>query len=262
MAAEEDILLREVDEDLKQDRTVAFFKQYGPWLGAMGALIVVGVGVVQYSRGAEARANAKSAEIYDRAVAVSDDDPTVAVAALSDAADRTNDGYAALARLREAAFLVQDDRKDDAIATLEAVYADKGLPARVQDLARLRAANLLLDDAPARAASIAGAVTTPAMKPLADELVGLAALAQGDYEAAYATFSELAQVDVSRQQVPGVLARARLLAPVADAGRRGVSLEPEETEAEAFIRSFAEEFEEDLSAVPEDDGAQDDGDSN
>ncbi|MEM9234729.1 MAG: tetratricopeptide repeat protein, partial [Pseudomonadota bacterium] len=192
-------------------------------------------------------------------------DQTIAAAEMLDAAEQTGGGYAGLARLRAAAFLVQDGDIDGANAALTTIAQDDSLPDRLRDLARLRAASLVLDNDPARATALAGEVTTDAMVPFADEIRALAALSAGDYEAAYAGFTRLVDQG-SALAIPAVAERARLMAPVADAARRGVSLEPQESEADAFIRSFTDQLDQELSApadentvpeeVPEEDGAE------
>lgn len=263
MAAEEDILLREVDDDLKQDQTIEFFKKYGSFLIGAAVMVVIAVGGLQFYRGAEARAEAKSAEIYADAIAKSNETPAEGAAIMLTAAEGTRGGYTGLSRLRAAAFQAQDDDMEGAIATLVSVAEDGSQPNRLRDLARLRAGHIVIDQDPARAKALAGAVVSEPMQPLAQELTALADLAAGDYEAAYAGFSRLAELDLALS-LPGVSQRAQLMAPVADAARRGVPLEAQASEAEDFIKSFSEQLSQELGAPAE--GAEeedipDDGDN-
>ncbi|MEM9234005.1 MAG: hypothetical protein AAGA69_07165, partial [Pseudomonadota bacterium] len=103
MAAEEDILLREIDEELKQDQTVEFFKKNGPWLGGLAAIIIAGVAGMQIQRGVADRAAVENAAIFTAAVSASAEDQTIAAAEMLDAAEQSGGGYAGLARLRAAA---------------------------------------------------------------------------------------------------------------------------------------------------------------
>lgn len=244
---EEDILLREVEDDLKKDQATAFLRQYGGWLAGAAALIVVGVGTHQVWSRADISARTQAAEAYRSAVVLADADPEASREALTQVAAGKAAGYAALANLRLAGVSLGNDDRAAAYAALDAVVANPRNPARLRDLARLRLASLVLDEDPARARALAGAVTLPAFSFYAQEIEAVAALAAGDFEAAYARLSALAAGgdDVP----PGLKERATILAPVADAGRRGVSLTPAESEADAFIRSFGEALERDQAAA-------------
>lgn len=260
MATEEDILLREVDDDLKQDQTLAFFKENGPWLLGGAAIIIAGVAGLQVWRSNEARMQAQNAETYEVALRATTGEgvaPDAAAVAMREAATETSGGYAGLARLREAGFQAQADDTEGAVATLREVAADGSLPTRMQDFARLRAAALLLDSNPAEAKALSDAVTTEQMQPLADEIRAMAAMAAGDYETAYEIFVRLMEAEGSATSID-VVRRARLYAPVADAGRQGVPLEPQESEAEAFIQSFTDRLTQELQEgdEPAEDGAE------
>lgn len=246
MAAEEDIFLREVDDDLKQDQTIAFFKRRGPLLGTVAALAIVVVASLQFIDANENQASSRSAVVFRDALATSDAAGADGAQMLLSAADELNDGYAALARIRSGALLVDQGKTEEGLSVLREVYESNALPSRLRDVARLKAAYALVDPDPPLAADLATAVETPAMRPYAEEVAALAALAQEDFETAYATLSALAD-----QEVPGttrtVAGRAGELAALADAGRRGIALEPETSEAENFIQSFSEQLEQDLA---------------
>lgn len=241
MAAEEDILLREVDDELQQDKTIQFFKDNGPWLLGAAGLAVAAVAGLQVYRGAEDRAAARNAEIYSTAVSESESAETVTADSLITAASETSGGYAGLARLRAAAILAQDSKNDEAVEALVTVISDGSLPTRLRDHARLRAATLLVDNDAAKSLEFAQAVTTESMKPLADELSAVSLMTLERYDEAYRLFEELSSPEMELT-APEVASRASLLAPVADAGRRGIALEVQQTEAEAFIESFSEQL--------------------
>lgn len=250
MAAEEDILIKEVDEELKQDQTVAFFKKYGAVLIGAAVLVVAVVAGLQIRGGMTDRAEGRNAEIYQAAVDASEDDLEGGADLMLAAAEETGGGYAALARLRAASFLLQNGESEKAITALAKVAEDGALPMRLRDLARMRMAVLLIDEDPARASALAGEVETATMLPLAKEVRAIAALTQENYETAYALFTELAAGEGAGVG-SNIAMRARLLAPVADAGRQGVALEPQGSEAEDFIQSFSEDLMDELAAPDE-----------
>lgn len=247
MAAEEDVFLREVDEDLKQDQTIAFFKKNGLYFAGVAGLAIAAVAVMQFMRGAEVKAEARSAERYRAAILASTDAGEGGAESLLSAAPAMQPGYAGLARIRAAALLFADDRNEEALDTLASVYEDGGLPDRLRDAARLRAAYAVLDAEPSRATSLAAAVTTPSMRGLAREVSALAAMAQEDFDTAYDTLTGLAGLE-GTGVTPGLASRARELASLVDAGRQGIALEPQVSEAESFIESFSSQLEQELAA--------------
>lgn len=247
MAGEEDALLREVDEDVERDRLATFFQKYAKYLIGAGALLIAGVAAREYMLASATSQAERAGATYQAIIAEQSDDPADAADRLLSFAAETQSGYAGLARMRAGSLLVLVDDRARALEAFAAVYGDDRLPPRWRDLARLRAGALLVDEAPEEAIAAVTPITTPAYSAFADEIEGLAALTLEDYTSAHAIFSELR----SRTDVPAVLAsRAEALMPVADAGRRGVPLAPQASEAEDFINQFTEELGLDLEAAP------------
>lgn len=255
MAAEEDVFLKEVDEDLKRDETIAYFKKNGPWLAGAGALVISSVAGFQYWRGAEARTAAENAALYSQAVIASDAGESDGVTALLETSSQAEKGYAGLAGLRAGALLHRSGNVEEALAAYDSVIEQDNLPERLHDVARLRAAMAIFDEDPRRAKAYASGVSSDAFLPLAEEISALAALEAGQFDEAHQKLAALADNLASP-----AASRARAIAPVADAGRRGIALEATESEAEAFINSFSDMLAEELSAdqageTPEDEDA-------
>jgi hypothetical protein len=251
MAREEDILLKEVDEQLQQDRAVAFFKQNGPYLAGAAIAVIAAVAGAQIFSGMRENARAEAATAYWAAVEESEASRATGADALRTFARQTEGGYAGLAELRAAALLFAEGEREAGLEALQAVRENGALPDRIRDIARLRTAVLVLDQDPAAANSLATEVETPAFAPFAKELRAVALMAQQDYQTAAVLLGELRD---DPAVPPSVLARVDLLAPVADAARKGVTLEPTTSDAEDFIRSFSESLER-QEAEPETDGA-------
>ncbi|WOI54154.1 tetratricopeptide repeat protein [Parvularcula sp. LCG005] len=239
MTTNEDVLLREVDEDLNQEKQLAFLRRYGPWLAGVGVAVVIGVGVLQYMSHAEDRAIARSAERYAAAVEETEQNPIVGAEALAQVSTELDGGYEVLADIRTANLYLAGDEKTKALDKLAEVYDDNGVPVHWRDLARLRAAMVQLETNPSQASLLANDVSTPAFAPYAREVEALAAMAVEDYETAYNRFLALSG---DAEVPPSLATRARMVLPVVDAGRKGVALEPTQTEAESFISDFSRQL--------------------
>ncbi|MEM6650835.1 MAG: tetratricopeptide repeat protein [Pseudomonadota bacterium] len=255
LSREEEILLREVNEELNQDQQLDFFKKYGPWLGAGALLVVSAVAYNQYAGRANQENLAAQGITYRSAIVEHDaaEAPFEAAEALTSASEELEGGYQALAQLRAGSLFLQAEESEKALDQLRQVYNNEALPQRIKDMARLRAALTLMDEDPAQAAAMAQAITTEAFRPFGQELEGIAALAQKEYGKAYEIFAGLSEdftIPVS------VKDRAALLKPLADAGVNGIALpegdaEAPATDAEAFIESFTQQLLEDPSALDE-----------
>ncbi len=249
MTTDEDVLLREVDEDLQQDKQLDFLKKHGPWLVAAAAAAVIGVGVYQLMMSQRGAAAAADAEAYREAVLESDEAAGLTGAdAMQQFGAKAEGGYKALAAFRAAGLFAAAGNSADALASFRTVYADGSAPTRLQDLARLRAASLLLDTDAAEAGEVADAVTTPSLTPYAKEIKALVAMAAEDFEVAHALLLDLSNGIYTPAPLAG---RAAVLLPLADAGRAGVALVPQASEAEAFISSFTDQLAEEGLVPPQ-----------
>ena len=227
MTTSEDVLIREVDDDLNQDRQLAAFKRYGPFVGIALVLILVGVGAWQVREARQETARAEASEAYDFAL-----NETAGTEALFEYADTAPvGGYRALALMRAAATAARGGERVRAIEAYARVYGDEGLPLPLRDLARVRAGYLALDDGGTAAEGIVSAVSSEAFRPYAAEIAGLSAMARGDYAGAVGAFGEAAASG------SGATARAQTFLALARAGQGGVALEASE-DPDDFLGEF------------------------
>jgi hypothetical protein len=180
-------IFREVDEDVRRDKAAEFWKKYQNHIIAAAALIVlVTAGWRFYDYRREQTAQAAGAQFEqalerDRAGKSAD-----AASDLAKIAAEAPTGYRTLSRLTQAALLAKSDPAA-AITTYDALAQDASIGALFQETARLRAALLRLDAGQtdqAKAALEALAGPTGAYRHTAREMLGVAALAAGDYEGA------------------------------------------------------------------------------
>ena len=233
MSTNEDVLIREVDEEVAQDRQLAALRRYGPYIAAAAAalLAVVAFWQVRQARLAEARAEASAAYEF----ALGED---VAAQALFDYAQTVPaEGYRALALMRGASTAARAGERVRAIEAYGQVYADEDLPLALRDLARVRAGYLALEDGGVAADGIVASVTTEAFTPFAQEILGLSALARGEHAVAVAAF-ERALGERDRAE-GGVANRASNYLALARAAQAGVPLEAVE-DADDFLDAFGQ----------------------
>ncbi|MEM9810772.1 MAG: hypothetical protein AAF788_06055 [Pseudomonadota bacterium] len=235
MASEEDVLLREVDDDLARDQTFERLRKYRVPAGIGAALVLTLVAGYQIITGQRDAAATEAAKAYaDLSFTATD---VVTPEVLTGFAGAETGGFGVLASLRAAAQLAERGERAAALDLYAAIYDDKALSAPMRDFARLRAAYVAFDSDASLAASLASGVETEAFRPHAEEISAGAALAQGQYAAAKAGFEALA---MSLPDQSGLKTRAHSFAALADAAVRGSVLEPSDAaaDAESFINQF------------------------
>ena len=140
-------LFDEVDEEVRRDQLKKLWDKYSIFIIAGALLIIAGVGGWRGYQYFEAKKAAEAGAAFDKAVELSEANKhSEAEAAFNDLAARAPSGYRILARLRAAAEVASHDPKA-AAKLYDDVAADRSIGAEQQDLARVRAAGLLVDSA-------------------------------------------------------------------------------------------------------------------
>lgn len=141
-------LFNEIDEDLRRDQIRKLWERYSGLMIAVVILVIAGVGGWRYYQHIQTGKAEASASAFEAAVAFADQNkPAEAEAAFAKLAADGTGGYRALARLRSAAEAAKRDPKA-AVQLYDAIATDGSLGASEQEIARIRAASLLLDGAP------------------------------------------------------------------------------------------------------------------
>jgi len=224
--ANEDTALKEVDQELAEERQWAMFRKYGPAAIGAGAALVVGVGAWQFwNARADAAAKAKALE-FKNAVERLIEDESEGREALAAIFEEGADGYGLLAQFHRAASFVRAGERDAAIAAFRQIYEDGAAPKRMRELARIRAAYLALADGRNAVLDHVGdlAQSGGAFAPNAREAIALAALDAGDYETALDGFRSLSS-DLEAPET--IRERAKGLAALAAAAKSGVNIKNE-----------------------------------
>lgn len=219
----EDSVIREVDEELAHERQWEFFRKNGPALIGAAAAVVASVGGWQYYNYHKAETARRSAMQYAEALKTLEADETTGAAALKKVIDNGAGAYPLLARLQEGALLERKGDRMGALADYRAAAEDRRATKHLRQLARLRAAYLVLEDGREAVLAELGPLAE-AQTPLgyyAREIVGVAAIEAEDYDAAAVMFRRAA-IDLSAPEP--VRQRAEELAALASAGKAGVNI--------------------------------------
>jgi hypothetical protein len=176
-------LFDEVDEDVRRDQLKKLWDQYSIYIVAGALLIIAGVGGWRGYEYLEAQKAAEAGSAFDKAVELSEANKhSEAEAAFTDLAAKAPSGYRTLARLRAAAELATRDPQG-AAKLYDDISADRSVGAPERDLARVRAAGLLLETSsyPNMLARLESATAPGAtFRHTARELLALSAWRAGD----------------------------------------------------------------------------------
>jgi hypothetical protein len=140
-------LFDEVDEEVRRDQLKRLWDQYSIYIVAGALLIIASVGGWRGYQYLEAKKAAEAGSAFDAAVDLAEQNkPAEAEAAFSKLAATAPSGYRMLARFRAAAEVATRDPQAGA-KIYDDISADRSVGAVEQDLARIRAAGLLLETA-------------------------------------------------------------------------------------------------------------------
>jgi hypothetical protein len=138
-------LFDEVDEEVRRDQLKKLWDQYSIYIIAAALLVVAAVGGWRGYQYLEAKKAAEASVAFDAAIDLSEQNKHAeAQAAFDKVAATAPAGYRVLAQLRAAAEVATRDQQAGA-KMYDAIAADRSVGAEQQDLARIRAAGLLLD---------------------------------------------------------------------------------------------------------------------
>ncbi len=214
--ASADLMIREVDEELRQEKLQLLWRHYGGLAVAVAVAVVLSVAGWQAWNAWQAKQRQTFGAVFTQASEMlSQGRHDEATAAFSKLSVEGSAGYKVLADLRLADLKLGAGDRDGAIALYERV-AESSAEGAYRDLARLKAAYLKVDSADAAALEQSVgplAVESGAWRHSAREILALAALKRGDQAKAAEWLRKIADDPVAPQ---GVRARAtELLAAVA-----------------------------------------------
>ena len=212
-----DEFIREVDEEVRQERTQLLWKRYGRYVIALAVVIVLATAAGVFWRNYQQQQRAADSHTFIEAVTLAgQNEADSAIERLNALASDATPGYALLARLREAGVLAQKGDTDAAVVVYDRIADDSGVGRVYRDFATLMAVMHQVDtiDADSAETRLAGLLASDnAWRYSARELLAIAALRAGRTDRA----RELLEANADDPDAPqGVRARAaQLLATLA-----------------------------------------------
>ncbi|MBR0962837.1 tetratricopeptide repeat protein [Bradyrhizobium diazoefficiens] len=212
-------LFDEVDEEVRREQLKKLWDKYSIVFIALMVLVVAAVGGWRGYQYLEGKKAAEAGAAFEKAAELSDQDKHAeAEAAFAELAAKAPSGYRILARLRAAAEAGARDPKA-AAKMYDDIAADRGVGGEWQDLARIRAAGLLVDSASyadMQQRLEASAAPKSTFRHTAREMLALSAWRNNDTTAARKWLDAIAD---DGETPPGLRSRAEalqaLLPPVA-----------------------------------------------
>jgi hypothetical protein len=195
----DDSFIREVNDEIRREQAQLLWDRFGPALLALAVLVVLGTAAfVGYRYWDETRAN-RSGDAFSQALKLADDGKNdEALAALDQLENNGYGAYPLLARMRGATVKANKGDVAAAVKDFDEVAADTAIPAGIRDMARLRAALLLVDhgsyaDVSSRVEALTADTNT--LRHTAREALGLAAWKEGKSQHALKLFDQIAADD-------------------------------------------------------------------
>jgi hypothetical protein len=205
-------LFREIEEDLRRDQVKQLWEKYGIYVVGLAVAIVLAAAVIVGWRAYERSRNEAASAGYDAIVAAAaSQKPEETAKAFADFAATAPGGYATLAKLRQAAALLEANDRKGAVAVYDAIANGSGGTSIMRDMARVKAGLLLADtisydEMKSRMAAVSDADNP--WRANAHELVGLAAWKAGKYAEAETEFDAIVN---DAQASPGLRDRAHVM---------------------------------------------------
>jgi len=205
-------LFDEVDEEVRREQLKKLWEKYSIYFIALMVLVVAAVGGWRGYQYLEAKKAAEAGAAFEKAVELSEQGKHAeAETAFTDLAAKAPTGYRTLARLRAAAEAASRDPKA-AAKLYDDIAADRSVRGEWQDLARIRAAGLLVDSASyadMQQRLEASAAPKSTFRHTARELLALSAWRNNDTTAARKWLDAIAE---DGETPPGLRSRAEALA--------------------------------------------------
>lgn len=221
-----DLLIKEVDEDLRREQYAKLWRAYGKYAIAGAVAIVLGVAGYQVWQGWQNRQFQKGAAAFTAAEDLIDaGKPREAEAKLAEIASHDgSSGFAVAAAFRHAQLQSEAGDVTGAVASYDAL-SHSGAPALFRDLAVLKGAMLTLDSADPE-------TLAKKLQPLAEsgnswhfaaiEMLALVANRQGDHAKAISYYQKLVDDAGAPQDI-----RARATEMLAALGGAPAAAKPE-----------------------------------
>lgn len=142
VADEEELLMREVDEDVRRDKFDKAWRKYRVYVIGSAVSIVLVVAANTFWTAHVKSERDKASDAYTAILLDAEAEGADASAIWNDRRDKLKEGYIELSQLQEAAALIKADKIDEAIVVYDALSGNNGANKRLRDLAQLLAGRI------------------------------------------------------------------------------------------------------------------------
>lgn len=191
-----DAFIQEVDEDVKNDNLKVIWNRYGLFIIAFVVLAVSAAISFDRIKAWKTAQNQKTTESYMAAAQLQENSEDT-IEALQNITKTTQGIFGDFARLQIANVLFNEDKIDDALATLQALIDDKEVNSEVKHIALIKYATYKVDD---MSQDEFKELLKPLLDvenswtPLANDLVAMSAIQHGDIETAKTIYAEMLKI--------------------------------------------------------------------
>jgi hypothetical protein len=188
-------LFREVEEDLRRERLKQLWDKYGVYVAGLALGIVLAASIiVGWQAWQRSRSETASTRYEELVAQAAKETPAEAAVTLGKFAESAPAGYAALARLRQAAALVEAGDAKEAAKVYDEIAASSGAAPILRGMATIKGSLILLDtlgydEMKTRLAPLKAADSP--WRASAHEISGLSAYKAGKYAEAQADFDAI-----------------------------------------------------------------------
>jgi hypothetical protein len=194
-----DVFMREVDEELRRDEMIAFGRKYGRWIAILVVLFLIVLGGSLYWRYHKEKVAGEHGEQFQAALdSIGNGKVDDAAKSLGTLAQSDSDGYRAMAMFTQADLLLKKNDLKGAAAKFAAIAGDTSLAKPFRDLALVRQTSAEYD-------GLKPQVVIDRLRPLAvkgnpwfgsaGEMMAVAYLQENQRDRAGKLFQEIAQDD-------------------------------------------------------------------
>lgn len=206
-------LFREVDEEVRREQMEKLWKRYGTLVMAVAFGIIAGVaGYKGWQYYALKQAENAGATFLGAVEQAEKSGPTESVKVFDEIAEGSHSGFALLARFQVAGNLAAEGKIEEAVKAFDALAADSAADQPMRDMARVRAAYLLVDSlssAELRSRLAGLDVDGNPWRASAREIIALALYREANYVQADKLVS---QILIDAETPSGVRQRAQVIA--------------------------------------------------
>ncbi|MGI9392532.1 MAG: tetratricopeptide repeat protein [Parvibaculales bacterium] len=205
-------IFREIDSELREERLKNLWKRYGIYLIGACVAIVVTVASMQAWEGWKKKSYGKiSMEFESLLQNIEKQDPERAIERLKKFANKSPDGYRALANWQIANLLLEQGKQGEAAQVLQMEAKNRKLPRLIRDISLLAEVSALVDSTSSEMLKNKLATMLSPTHPLrfsARDLIGQSLYREGEYQQSAELYRQILR---ERNAPPSLIRRSEMM---------------------------------------------------